>query len=76
MGQQSMDKPPTKAKPSAEAEEAPDELDARLRQLAQDSFAAFYRERASQPSQVDNSRRRLHGQPVQKRKENRRPRGL
>jgi hypothetical protein len=39
-----MDKPPTKAKPSAEAEEAPDELRARLLELAQDSFAAFYRE--------------------------------
>ena len=38
-----MDKPPTKAKPSAEWEETPDELDARLRQLAQDYFAAFYR---------------------------------
>jgi hypothetical protein len=44
MGQQSMDKPPTKTKPSAEAEEAPDELRARLLELAQDSFAAFYRE--------------------------------
>ena len=43
MGQRTMDKPPTKAKPSAEAEEVPDELDARLRQLAQDYFAAFYR---------------------------------
>jgi len=39
-----MNKPPTKAKPSAEAEEAPDELRARLLELAQDSFAAFYRE--------------------------------
>ena len=39
-----MDKPPTKAKGSAEAEEAPDELRARLLELAQDSFAAFYRE--------------------------------
>jgi hypothetical protein len=39
-----MDKPPTKAKRTAEAEDGPDELDARLRQLAQDSFAAFYRE--------------------------------
>jgi len=44
MGQRTMDKPPTKAKPSAEAEEAPDELRARLLELAQDSFAAFYRE--------------------------------
>jgi len=43
MGQRTMNKPPTKTKPSAEAEEAPDELDARLRQLAQDYFAAFYR---------------------------------
>jgi hypothetical protein len=39
-----MDKPPAEAKPSAEGNDAPDELDARLRQLAQDSFAAFYRE--------------------------------
>ena len=39
-----MDKPPTKTKLSAEAEEAPDELRARLLELAQDSFAAFYRE--------------------------------
>ncbi len=45
-----MDKPPTKTKPSAEAEEAPDELDAdaqerieRLRQLADDYAAAFHR---------------------------------
>jgi len=44
MGQRTMNKPPTKAKPSAEAEEAPDELRARLLELAQDSFAAFYRE--------------------------------
>jgi hypothetical protein len=34
MGQRTMDKPPTKAKPSAEAEEAPDELRARLLELA------------------------------------------
>jgi hypothetical protein len=50
MGQQRMDKPPTKAKPSAEAEQAPDEPDAearerieRLRQLADDYAAAFHR---------------------------------
>jgi hypothetical protein len=35
---------PTEPEPSAEAEEAPDELRARLLELAQDSFAAFYRE--------------------------------
>ena len=34
MGQRTMDKPPTKAKLSAEAEEAPDELRARLLDLA------------------------------------------
>ena len=39
-----MDKPPTKPEPSAEEEETPDELRARLLELAQDSFAAFYRE--------------------------------
>jgi len=45
-----MDQPPTKAKPSAEAEEAPDELDAdaqerieRLRRLVDDYAAAFHR---------------------------------
>ncbi len=45
-----MDKPPTKAKPSAEREHAPEELDAeaqerieRLRQLADDYAAAFHR---------------------------------
>jgi len=59
MGQQLMDKPPTKTKPSAEAEEAPDELDAdakpsafdaeakaldqRLRQLISDYAALFLR---------------------------------
>jgi hypothetical protein len=50
MGQQLMDKPPTKAKPSAEAEDAPEQLDAdaqerieRLRQLADDYAAAFHR---------------------------------
>jgi hypothetical protein len=48
MGQQSMDKPPTKAKPSAEEEQAPDELDARLRQLAEDSWAAFFRDRTEE----------------------------
>jgi hypothetical protein len=46
-----MDKPPTKAKPSAEAEEAPEELDAeaqhrsaRLLQLAADYLGAFRRD--------------------------------
>jgi hypothetical protein len=45
-----MDKPPTKAKTSAEAEDAPEQLDAdaqerieRLRQLADDYAAAFHR---------------------------------
>jgi hypothetical protein len=42
MGQQSMDEPPTKEKPSAEAEDAPDELRARVPQLAKDYVAAFY----------------------------------
>jgi hypothetical protein len=44
MDQRTMDKPPTKAKPSAEAEEAPDELRARLFELAADYLAAFHRE--------------------------------
>ena len=50
MGQRTMDKPPTKAKPSAKQDDAPDELDAdaqermaRLRQLADDYTAAFHR---------------------------------
>ena len=43
MGQQSMDKPPTKAKPSGEPGETPDQLRAHLRQLAQDYFLAFRR---------------------------------
>ena len=51
MGQQPVEKkPPTESKPSAEAEEAPDEPDAearerieRLRQLADDYAAAFHR---------------------------------
>lgn len=38
-----MNKPPTKAKPSAEADETPDELRARLLQLADNYVAAFYR---------------------------------
>jgi len=42
MGQQSMDEPPTKEKPSAEAEDAPDELRARVPQLAKDYVAALY----------------------------------
>jgi hypothetical protein len=50
-----MDKPPTKAKPSAEEEETLDELDARLRQLAQDSFAAFY----SDPTEQNLQRAQL-----------------
>jgi hypothetical protein len=37
------EKPPTKPEPSAEAEHAPDELRARLRQLAADYRAAFRR---------------------------------
>ena len=48
MGQRTMDKPPTKAKPSAEEEHAPDELDAeaqdlaaRYRQAEEDIAAAF-----------------------------------
>ena len=44
MGQRTMDKPPTKAKRSAEADHAPDDLRARLQQLAQDYFVAFYRD--------------------------------
>ena len=44
MGQQSMEKPPTKAKPSAEPEEAPDDRRARLLQLAADYLSAFRRE--------------------------------
>ncbi|MGB3051144.1 MAG: hypothetical protein WBB42_09105 [Polyangiales bacterium] len=43
MGQQPMDKPPTKHESSAEAEHAPEELRARLRQLAADYRAAFHR---------------------------------
>jgi hypothetical protein len=50
MGHQLMDKPPTKAKPTAEPDDAPEELDAeaqersaRLRQLADDYAAAFHR---------------------------------
>jgi hypothetical protein len=50
MSQQSMDKPPAKTKPSAEADNAPSEPDAeaqersaRLRQLADDYAEAFHR---------------------------------
>jgi hypothetical protein len=50
MGQRTMDKPPTKAKPSAEPDNAPSEPDAeaqersaRLRQLADDYAGAFHR---------------------------------
>ena len=50
MGQRTMNKPPTKAKPSAKQDDAPDEPDAdvqermaRLRQLADDYAAAFHR---------------------------------
>ena len=39
MGQQRMDKPPTKPKPSAEAEETPDELDADAKPSAFDAEA-------------------------------------
>ena len=38
-----MEKPPTEDESSAEAQEAPDELEARLRELAEDYAAAFRR---------------------------------
>jgi hypothetical protein len=47
-----MDKPPTNAKPSAEAEHAPDELDARLLQLAEDYAAAFHRKPSEEKLQL------------------------
>jgi len=52
-----MDKPPTEAKPNAEQDDAPEELDAeaqdrsaRLRQLTSDYVGAFYRD----PGSVEN----------------------
>jgi len=48
MGQQRMDKPPAKAKGSAEGNDAPDELRARGLQLAADYLSAFYRERTEE----------------------------
>ncbi len=54
MGQQRMDKPPAKTKRSAEAEEAPDELDARLRELAQDAWTAYFRDRTEESLQRAN----------------------
>ena len=42
------EKPPTKNESSAQAEHAPDELDARLRQLAEDSWAAYFRDRTEE----------------------------
>jgi hypothetical protein len=53
MGQQGMGKP-AKAKPSAEADETPDELDARLRELAQDCWAAFFRDQTEENLQRAN----------------------
>jgi hypothetical protein len=41
-------KPPTESKPSAEEEEAPNKLDARLCQLTEDSWAAFFRDRTEE----------------------------
>jgi len=43
-----MDKPPARKKRSARVEEAPDELDARLVQLAQDAWAAYFRDRTEE----------------------------
>ena len=40
--------PPTKNESSAEAEHAPEELEARLRQLAEDSWATFLRDRTEE----------------------------
>jgi hypothetical protein len=37
---------------AASQEEAPDELDARLRELAQDAWAAYFRDRTEAPGQV------------------------
>ena len=64
------EKPPTKKKPSAEAEHAPEELRARLRQLADDYRAAFRRSPTEENLQtgdllraIDESeelRRKLH----------------
>ena len=49
-----MDEPPTKKKPGPEEEQAPDELDARLRKLAEDSWAAYFRDRTEEGLQRAN----------------------
>jgi hypothetical protein len=46
--------PPTKNESSAEAEHAPEELEARLRQLAEDSWAAYFRDRTEENWQRAN----------------------
>ncbi len=48
------EKPPTKHESSAEAEHAPEELEARLRQLAEDSWAAYFRDRTEENLQRAN----------------------
>jgi hypothetical protein len=67
-----VENPSTKAKPSAEADETPDELRARLLQLAEDYVAAFHRnptEENLQTAQLlraigesSDLRQKLHGQ--------------
>jgi hypothetical protein len=70
-----MDKPPTKAKPSAEPEDAPEELDAeaqdrsaRLLQLAGDYLAAFYRDPTEENLQTAQLLIGISGSPDLRRK--------
>lgn len=48
------EQPPTKPKSSAEAEHTPEELEARLRQLAENSRAAYFRDRTEEKLQRAN----------------------
>jgi hypothetical protein len=63
-----MDKPPTKTKPSAQAEETPDELRARGLQLAADYLSAFYRERTEENLDMWQLLSAIYSSPDRRRK--------
>ena len=63
-----MDKPPTKTKPSAQAEETPDELRARGLQLAADYLSAFYRERSEENLEMWQLLSAIYSSPDRRRK--------